>query len=69
MSDCKGCDGSGIMFLYASPGNRLKAPCLMCSPTRTLEDLEDELHRKIAASETLEGKRQIKEHNQRMQGL
>lgn len=63
---CGCCDGSGIMWLQ--PGS-IKAPCIMCSPTRNLRDLEAELACKVADHEWVEAKRKIKEHNGRIASL
>ena len=66
-SNCKWCDGFGIMSLYAAPGaDALLAPCLECSPTRNLNDLIAARNRAIAAMEKAGVLQEIDEHNKRI---
>lgn len=58
---CEECN-EGIMTLYGvSPNgmpNQVRAPCLSCSPSRSLEELEREKDERII-------KKKIREHNER----
>lgn len=63
---CKTCDGYGIMTLYPMG---IIAPCIVCSPTKNLRDLEARRDAAIHSMERAKEKREIDEHNKRMSEL
>lgn len=65
-SKCKSCDGYGVMTLYAGPDNTLTAPCLVCSPTKTLSECEFSRDKALRALEKVEVLKAIDEHNKRV---
>jgi hypothetical protein len=63
VNKCIGCNDSGIMWLQ--PGN-IQAPCLMCSASRNLNDIERELKEKICSEELFRTRLAIQQHNKRI---
>lgn len=68
-NDCPTCDGFGVMTLTAGPGRAIEAPCLICSPTRNLYDLERERELHYQEIEREKERAEIREHNTRIAGL
>jgi hypothetical protein len=62
MSGCKWCD-QGIMTLEPLG---ISAPCVACSPTRKLSDLERERDARYRAEELEVERAMIREHNARI---
>ncbi len=65
MSRCERCQGTGIVLYYAGARTK-KTPCVWCSGSRTLEDLERELELRQAGRDIARERREIAEHNRRM---
>lgn len=65
---CNVCDGFGIMVLERA-GGYITAPCIICSPTRNLFDLERERIAEELLGDLNQEKAEIAKHNQRIAGL
>jgi hypothetical protein len=64
MSGCKWCH-HGIMILFMGE-REIRAPCIQCSPTRKLVDLEREQALRDDEFQKEQERKEIREHNARM---
>jgi hypothetical protein len=64
-SKCRMCDGFGIITLieYSSTAREIPAPCIECSPTRSLQDLIAEKQKYLDQVEMEAVRKRIREHN------
>lgn len=67
---CPRCTHGIMTLLHARGfGRHIKAPCLTCSPTRTLTELEFEAAAAQRAEELAAAQAKLREHNARMAAL
>ena len=67
-SDCKFCDGFGVMDLEIEPGRNVEAPCVLCSAEEPLKWLVERRNKAIVKYVRKLERSEIAEHNRRIRG-